>query len=399
MRLSRETIMAAFQQAAALAAAGNHAGAAALWREIAEAAPASAEAWHNLGRSLAAMERYDQAEAAYRDALARRPDALWANRSLAGLLQRLGRWREAEPVLANALRLAPDDPNVRTDYGHLVLGLGDFARGWPLYESRKDVASHGSPRLPLPNEWQGEPLAGKSLLIWPEQGFGDQIQFARFAPMLQAAGADVTLVCPPELADLLRQLPVRVVEQAGSTTLPVCDHWTLVMSVPGRLGLSLADISGAAYFNAPSDRRERLAAHAPPGAIGIAWRGRPTHPNDAHRSLASARTLSGPLEAQGFSVVDLSGGAGDFADLAAIVEQLDLVVTVDTALAHLAGALGKPCWVLLPWYQQDWRWLQDREDSPWYDTVRLFRQAPGEAWDPVIARVCAALEERKAQLV
>jgi tetratricopeptide (TPR) repeat protein len=392
MALTNDNIMSAFQAAAALSAADDLNGAEAAWREIVEAAPMSAEAWHNFGRTLTGLERFDEAAAAHARAAALRPGALWAQGGAAALLRNLGRWREAEPYYSRALALGPDDPGLRTSYGHLLLGLGDFARGWPLYESRMDDPGHGSPRLPLQGEWRGEPLAGRSLLIWPEQGFGDQIQFARFAPMLQAAGADVTLVCPPELTGLFSQLPVRVVEQAGSTTLPVCDHWTLAASTPRWLGLSLNDISGAAYLRAPQDRRDRWAGHAPKGAIGFAWRGRSTHPNDARRSLRSAQPLTAAL---GEAVIDLSDGVGeDFADMAALVEQLDLVVTVDTALAHLAGAMGKPCWVLLPWYRQDWRWLQDREDSPWYDSVRLFRQAPGEDWGPVLDRVAAALADR-----
>ncbi len=313
---------------------------------------------------------------------------------MASLLHKTGRWREAEVHYAKALELAPDDARLRTDFGHLLLGLGDFARGWPLYESRKDLMGYGSERLPLANEWQGEPISGRSLLVWPEQGFGDQIQFARFAPVLQEAGADVTLVCPPELAGLFAELPVRIVERTGSLTLTPPDHWTLALSAPRHLGLSLADISGAPYLRAPAERRNRWTGYASGRAVGVAWRGRSTHPNDSHRSLPSADLLTTPLREAGMTTVDLTNPVGDFADLAAIVEQLDLVVTVDTALAHLAGAMGKECWVLLPWFRQDWRWFQDRDDSPWYDSVRLFRQTADGDWGPVLDRIAAAAQAR-----
>ena len=389
MQLTQANIQAAFLEAAALQARGELAAAAELWQAIVTAAPTSGESWANLGSSLGKLERFAESEAAYRQAVALRPEAVWANRGLADILMKTGQWREAEPFYAEALACAPTDPYLRIDYGHLLLGLGDFARGWPLYESRKDVSNHGATRLELPNEWQGEPVSGRRLLVWPEQGFGDQIQFARYAKTLQAAGADVTLVCPPELFALFSQLPVKVVEQGASTTFEAPDYWSLLLSIPLHLGLRLADLSGEPYLRAPAERRAKWAGHAPPGAVGVAWRGRSSHPNDRYRSLPDAEALE-PLRRAGADLIDLTEPLGDFADLAAIVEQLDLVVTVDTALGHLAGALGKPCWVLQPWYRQDWRWFQGRDDSPWYAGHRLFRQGRGEGWDPVMARVAAA---------
>ncbi len=389
MRLTNDNIMAAFREAAARQQAGDFAAAAELWEEIVAAAPASAEASYNLGRTRAELGQFKEAEMAYRRAVALKPGAVWAQSALAGLLHLTGDWREAETPYAAALALTPDDARLRTDLGHLRLGLGDFAGGWPLYEARKLLPGPESRPLPMDNEWRGEPIARRSLLIWPEQGFGDLIQFARYAPVLQARGADVTLVSPPELTALLSQLPVRVVEHSKSMTLPAPDYWTLAMSVPGHLGLSVADLSGEAYLQAPADRRKRWAGQVPKPAVGIAWRGRSTHPNDARRSLPSAESLLEPLRAAGLTPVDLSEPIGDFADLAAIIEQLELVVSVDTAVAHLAGALGKPCWLLLPRLRQDWRWFQDRDDTPWYDSVRLFRQGPEADWAPVMARVAA----------
>jgi hypothetical protein len=209
-------------------------------------------------------------------------------------------------------------------------------------------------------------------------------------------GADVTLVAPPELTALFATLGVHVVEQQPKTTLPAVDLWTLLLSIPHRLGTTLETLPTAPYLDVAAERRARWAGHARPGAVGIAWRGRPTHGADRHRSLPSKELLR-PLADAGAELVDLSQVGDDFADLAAVVEQLDLVVTVDTAVAHLAGALGKPCWMLLPWFRTDWRWLQGREDSPWYPSVRLFRQPAFGDWASVTARVADAWRTRRSE--
>ncbi|THD59796.1 tetratricopeptide repeat protein [Phenylobacterium sp.] len=387
--LTNETLPAAFRQAVGLQTAGDFPAAAAIWRRVVAAAPGSAEAWRNFADVLTALGDFEAAEAAYRRAHAARPKAAWALWGLAGFLHKTGRWREADPLYAQALAATPDDPHLRLAYGHLKLGLGDFAGGWPLYESRKGLAGQGADPPPLRNEWQGEPVEGRRLLIWPEQGFGDQIQVVRYALELQARGAAVTLVCPPELAALFAELPLKVATREQTMRLDEPDYWALALSAPGRLGVALGDLKGAPYLRVPADRQSKWAGYVPAGSVGVAWRGRSTHPNDAHRSLPSVDALQ-PLREAGARLVDLTEPLGDFADLAAIVEHLDLVVTVDTAVGHLAGALGKPCWLLLPWFRQDWRWLEGRDDSPWYAGHRLFRQAPGEGWAPVVGRVAEA---------
>jgi hypothetical protein len=386
-------LAAAAREATAAQGRGDFAAAARIWRAMVTEAPASGEAWRSLADALSAVGQFPDAETAYRRAVALRPQAIWAQWGLAGFLQRMGRWPEADPVYARALDLTPDDPQLRLAYGHLKLGLGDFTAGWPLYESRKGLAGQGADPPPLPREWQGEPIAGRRLTIWPEQGFGDQIQFARYAAVLQARGAQVTLVCPPELAALFAELPMRVASGDDALRQPSPDYWVLALSVPGRLGTVLADVSGEPYLRAPDAYRAKWAGRAAPGSVGIAWRGRGTHPNDAHRSLPSVEAFA-PLREAGARLIDLTEPVGDFADLAALVEQLDLVVTVDTAVGHLAGALGKPCWLLLPWFRQDWRWLQGREDSPWYAGHRLFRQSVGGDWAEVVQRVAQAWQAR-----
>jgi tetratricopeptide (TPR) repeat protein len=391
MALTKDNIVAEFMRAGELQQAGRLAEAAALWAQITAAAPHSPEARANHGATLTELGRFAAAEAELRQALAMKPDAVWAHYHLGRLMQFTRRWAEAEAAYRAALAIAPDDAKARLALGQLCLTLGRYAEGWGLYEARAEVPSQNAGRPDLPNEWRGEPVAGKRFLIWPEQGFGDQIQFARFAPVLKAMGAQVTLVAPPELTALFASLDVAVVEQAqGPMTLPRPDAWSLMLSIPGRL--ALGTLPGAPYLAVPAERRARWAGHAPKGAVGMVWRGRATHGNDAHRSLPSAAALA-PLAEAGATLVDLTDPIGDFADLAAVIEQLALVVTVDTAVAHLAGALGKPCWVLLPWFRTDWRWLEGRDDSPWYPSVRLFRQPTRGVWDEVFAGMAVRLAQ------
>jgi Flp pilus assembly protein TadD len=388
--ITQDNVLQAFHHAMGLQSEGRHAEAVELWDRIAAAAPMSAEARFNFGVSLFDLERFDDAETALRRAVEMKPDAAWTHLRLANVLHAVGRWREAEASYVKALSLDPNSHRAQLDLGHLYLGLGDYPRGWPLYEARKQVPGQNADPLPLDGEWQGEPLAGKSVLVWPEQGFGDQIQFARFLPLLAARGADITLVAPPELLAIFSGLGVRTLEHTPEISIAVPDHWMLICSIPHRLGVTLDTLPSAPYLQPPPDRIARWAGHAPKGAVGVLWQGRAT-PNP-HRSLPSRDVLQ-PLADAGATLVDLQPPSGDFADTAAIIEQLDLVVTIDTAAAHLAGALGKPTFVLLPWFKTDWRWMQDRTDSPWYPSMRLFRQPTHGDWRTPIEQVVAAWRE------
>jgi tetratricopeptide (TPR) repeat protein len=379
-----------FVRAGELQRAGDFEAAAEAYARVAERA-VTLNIAANLAVCLTETARFAEAERWLRLALENRPNLPELHRLIGNLHQEQGRVDLAERDYRAGLALKPDDDGLRLALGGLLLSLGRFAEGWPLMEAR--IALHPSVVPPIQvsfPEWLGEPLAGRSILVWYEQGLGDQIQFARFAPALQAMGAEVTLVAPPELAALFAGLGVTVVEQgAPPAALPSPDHWTLPLSIPGRLGTTLATLPQPPYLAAPPDRRAGWAGHAPKGTVGVAWRGRSTHGNDAHRSLASLETLA-PLAAAGATLLDLSDPVGDFADLAAVVEGLDLVVSVDTALAHLAGALGKPCWVLLPWFRTDWRWLAEGEASPWYPSIRLFRQPALGDWASPIAALADA---------
>ncbi len=392
--LTAANIMEAIQHASRLQTDGRLADAAELWSRIATVAPASAEVRFNLGATLLGLERFEEAERALREAVARKPDMAAARHRLGNVLQATGRWDQAEPQYLAALQIAPELWRVRLDLAHLHLGRGRFEEAWPLFEARRNLGEAHIDAPPFAREWRGESLSGRSIVVWPEQGFGDQIQFARFVPELAARGADVTLVAPPELAALFAGLGVRVVTRGPEMALPEPDYWTWLLSIPGHLGVRLESLAGRPYLAAPEARRARWREHALSGGVGVVWQGRPT-PNP-HRSLPSRQALQ-PLANAGATLVDLQPPPGeDFADVAAVMEGLDLIVTIDTAAAHLAGAMGKPCWILLPWLNNDWRWMQGRADSPWYPSARLFRQRSHGDWDGVMAEVVAAWREQAA---
>jgi len=297
-----------------------------------------------------------------------------------GLHKQHGRLREAEAALRAALALAPDNAKTRHALGIVLLSQGRYAEGWPLYDARHQVPELGllKPGLPYP-EWRGEPLAGKRLLIFPEQGFGDQIMFARFAPLLRDRGAKVTLICNLLLARLFEGLGVEVIAASGAVEFADPDYWVMSGSVAGRAVAGPQEVPAEPYlFATPS---------APGGGVGVVTQGNPKHANDANRSLfgRDAERLLALPSARSLALADT--GAQDFADTAAIVAGLDLVVTVDTSVAHLAGAMGKPVWILIPSLMTDWRWMEGRTDSPWYPTARLYRQARPGDWSEVLDRV------------
>lgn len=291
-----------------------------------------------------------------------------------------GALAEAEAALRAAHALDPADAKTRHALGVALLRQGKFIEGWPFYDARHEVPELDSrkPALPYP-EWRGEALAGRKLLIFHEQGFGDQIMYARFARLAAAQGADVTLLCPKPLARLFSQLPVRVVAAVGHVEFPDPDVWVMSSSIAGRFGVTPQTIPGAPYLAAAP----RPLADA---RIGIVWRGNPINSNDANRSLPAhlgERLLRLP---GAISLEPGSTSARDFQDTAEIVAGLDEVITVDTAVAHLAGALGKPVRILLPSAGTDWRWLMGRNDTPWYPSARLLRQVDGD-WDPLITAI------------
>jgi tetratricopeptide (TPR) repeat protein len=351
------------------------------------AEPHDGAGWAQLGISLRDRGELSAAIEAHRMAVRLEPGSAWNWGHLAVSLHHARQFAEAEAAYEQALALG-DDPVDRTNLGMLRLGAGDYARGWPLHEFRRRQPDFPGLTLPFP-EWRGEDLGGKTLLIWPEHGFGDQIQFARYARLAKERGARVLLASPPELADLFSTLGVEVFRLTGELEMPRPDVWAPVMSLPGLFGTRLETVPPAPYLSAPEDRRAKWRGAVPPGRVGVVWKGSAGNPNDANRSLPALAAFAPLLEA-GAKIIDLQDPHGDFADTAAILEQLDLVVTVDTAMAHLAGAIGAPCWVLLPWSRCDWRWGRAGDTTPWYPSLRLFRQPAFGDWDSVMAEVVRA---------
>lgn len=382
-------------------------------------APDSPEILANLAGLLARLARDDEAEALYRAALALDPASATAHSNLGVLLSTLGREAEAETAFRAALGLQPDKFQARSNLAQLLLALGCYEEGWPLHEVRRELYSGGPGFPPSCPEWRGEPLAGKRILVLPEQGFGDALQFCRYLPWLKARGAArVTLVCRPELKALLATLAgvdaLFGLDEAAPH-LGGHDYWCFLLSLPLHAGTTIGTIPAAVPYLAPEPARlARLAPYlAGKGLkVGVVWRGNPGHSNDSERSLPGLEALA-PLWAvdglrffglqksplplppppPGQPLVDLAPAIGDFADTAAALVQLDLLIAVDTSTAHLAGALGVPCWVLLPRYKTDWRWLLGRADSPWYPSLRLFRQARRGDWAAPVAELAGALAE------
>lgn len=403
-----------------LAETGRSAEAEALYRRALELEPDFAEAHNNLGALLKQAGRLAEAEAAYRRALELDGDCAQAHNNLGVLYKESDRLADAEAAYRRAIDLKPDYADARWNLGLVLLTQGRYREAWPCYEARhhaqRSEAVSVKPALSCP-QWQGESIAGKSLIVWTEQGHGDFVQFARYVPLLRQRGASgVTLACAAPLKPLLET--VAGVDAVVTRCEGVADHdyWVFPMSLPLFFDSALDTLPATLpYLHSLPEREARWRERLGPAAlrVGLVWQGNPGHANDANRSLASLSLLAPLWDVPNVRFFSLQKGSGeeeatgaparqpidalgadivDFADTAAIVAQLDLVICVDTAVAHIAGALGKPCWVLLPHSGCDWRWLRTRADSPWYPGVmRLFRQARPGRWDEAIADVAAAL--------
>lgn len=404
---------------------GQLAEAEAQQRQALELNPRSAEIHSNLAGLLAKRNREAEAEQGYQAALALKPDFATAHSNLGVLLTDQKRFAEAEAHFRQALAIQPDYPAAESNLSQLLLVQGRLREGWPYFEARRTIheikrrrQSEGKTACPY---WQGEPLAGRRILVLPEQGLGDEIQFARYLPWLKGlAPAQLTLVCRPAQLSLMRTLsgPDQVVSLHDAATLmDDYDYWTFLMSLPRHCATDLATIPAPIpYLAAEPGLVDHWAPclGGPGRRIGIVWRGNHRHSNDADRSLPDLRLLAplwsvpgcrffslqklstgeapGPFPADQ-PMVDLGSRIDDLADTAAILSQLDLLITVDTSVCHLAGALGIPCWILLPAYKTDWRWLEDRQDSPWYPgKTRLFRQPARGDWPAPIQAMTEALQ-------
>ncbi len=381
--------------------------------------PADARAHSNRGAALQALERFEEAVASCDRAIALRPNYAGAFHNRALALIELGCHDEALAAFQEVFAVDPGHSAARWHEALLRLLRGEYAAGWDGYEWRFKHKEIGlRPRNFSVPQWRGEPLAGRTILLHAEQGFGDTIQFARYAPMVAAQGARVILEVQPALVSLMASLPgIAMIVDRGDT-LPAFDVHCPMPSLPLAFATALETVPAQTpYLVAPVDRIAQWRARLPAGVprVGLVWSGNPRHKNDRSRSLPfdmlaplvaipgvdfislqkEPRQADAEALARCGNVLDLGPKLQDFADTAAVISLLDLVITVDTSIAHLAGALGKPVWIMLP-TRVDWRWLLDREDLPWYPTARLFRQRRAGDWPDVIARVRQELVARFA---
>jgi len=378
--------------------------------------PASAVAHYNLGIVLQERKRPADALACLDAAIALRPGHAGTHCNRGAVLAALNRDRAAVESFERALALEPQHAIARHNLGLAQLRMGLFGEAWKNCEyrwKRPGAADYRHAALP---RWHGEePLRGKRLLLWSEQGFGDTVQFCRYAPLLAARGAIVVLEVQEPLVSLLSGIEGVSQCLAQGDILPRCDFEIPLMSVPMALATAVESIPARIpYLFADPARvaslRDVVGPCSHPARIGIACSGSPSHVNDANRSVPLAHfaplfgraqlyLLQKSVHARDAQILregavrDLQSVLADFGDTAAVIAHLDLVISVDTAVAHLAGAMGKPVWILLP-FAPDWRWGQDRRDSPWYPTALLFRQRQAGDWPDVIERVAGELEGR-----
>lgn len=385
--------------------------------------PDRADAHHNLGVALARQYQETEAVAHLERAIALAPTNAKAHCDLAATLNDLGQLDQAMELYQTACRLSPSLPIARFGLSILQLTRGNFTDGWANYEARKTTRElHLPPRQPLAPAWSGESLQDKHLLLYAEQGYGDILQFVRFVPQLLAAGARIDLDIPPELVPLLKESgwPVEFISRVEAA-YESYDYECALMSIPQVCRLQVADLPVATAYLKANPRKQtywqqKFAGRRP--RIGLCWAGSATHKNDHNRSIAAdlfsnlCRTVDAEFvslqkdayeseleefAANGVELQDWSKEFFNFGETAALISCLDLVITVDTVIAHLAAGLGQNTWTLIP-FVPDWRWLEYRFDSPWYPCMRLFRQPSLSDWETVIDQVGRELRDFASKL-
>ena len=359
------------------------------------------DARYNLGLAMQMLDLPKEAESCYRTIIRRQPNHHPAQNNLANSLLEMGRADEAIERYQDALRLTPDNREYRVNLGMAQLLSGNFPEGWRNYCARSVQRRNAAPL------WQGEPLQGRTILLSSEQGFGDTIQFVRYASLLKELDARVLVSCPSSLLQVLGTMPDIASLAAVTGVLPSSDYQIPLLHLPGIFGTLPETIPAKIpYLSADPGRVLAWATslNIPEShlKVGIAWRGSPSHRNDRNRSIAPEE-LSALAGVPNTSFISLQQGLSDgirgilpfvplgreltdFADTAALMVNLDLVISVDTAVTHLAGAMAVPVWTLLA-YNPDWRWMLDRDDSPWYPGMKLFRQEQRRDWSGVMQRV------------
>jgi Flp pilus assembly protein TadD len=381
--------------------------------------PRSVESHNNLGNVLKELGKFDEALANYKKALTLKPGSAIIFNNIGETYRGMDRIDEAVAHFRKALAVKPDFAHAQWNLSMIFLRAGDFAAGLSLYEKRFDAellrelgaANVGviAEKISVKPRWKGGDLQGKTLVVWTEQGFGDSIMMMRYLPLLKQMGAGSVIVyCHPKLTKMMLTAASLVVDHNTPLSLDSFDAQCPIMSLPLAFGTTLESIPQTIpYLNAPAAESAKWAAQLGKFnglKVGLAWAGGKDFPHDAMRSIALQRfapmlALPGvqyvslqkdeaaqQLNNKNWRVLDWMGDCDDFMDTAALISGLDIVITVDTAIAHLAGAMGKPVW-LLNRTAGDWRWMSDREDSPWYPGMRIFRQKVARDWDSVIEAV------------
>ena len=410
----------------------------------------------NIGAAYEKIGQYEKAAMMIRQALINSPENFTALKNLGHVLLKLGQPAEAMLLIKKALQAVPTDPDAQYTLGNALLRMekiqdamacyrrvrqlqpsaargvfapasilllnGQYDEGWVAYESRFEMPAF-KPNIPDIHSrlWDGSPLNGRDLLVHVEQGFGDTLQFIRYVPKIAAerrgTGGKVKILCEPELYPVIKSIEgYDQIYMLNSGDEIAFDVQIPLLSLPNRFRTRLDTIPcKVPYLKAPGSKHcSLIPSQESKLKIGIAWAGRPTHSDDRYRSIPfahfmtlfslsemvfySIQSSSASLEAkpcfENGTIIDLKEKIKDFGDTAEIIDQLDLVIACDTAVAHLAGALGKPVWLILP-YGNEWRWLMKRADTPWYPTMRLFRQRICGDWEDVFARVKTALSQLK----
>lgn len=381
-------------------------------------APNFPEALNNMGNVLSEMGRREDALLSFKEAVAQKPDYTIAHNHLGSTLLGLGRLDEAAAGYEKAIALNPEFAEAHFNLGRLYLLMGRYGEGWKECGWRRQVEEFHHAHRPYPQPvWDGGDPDGKTLFFYPEQGLGDLLQFVRYLPLVAARGGRIILEMPSQMARLFEGFDGAHTLVPSEAPLPDFDCHASLLDLPGIMGTTLENIPAPpSYISADAELTGAWAGRLGPWEdfrVGLVWEGNPDNTENARRSIDPV--LLKPLaqipgvslyslqvgrdgEAKavlGDAITDLAPELKDFAETAAIIRNLDLVVSVDTAVAHLAGALGHQAWTLLS-FVPDWRWLLDRDDCPWYPSMRLFRQKTAGDWPSVVKRLAAAIIKEAA---
>jgi len=390
----------------------------ACYRRAIELAPGDPGFHGNLGNVLKDLDRMEESLAAHEVAVAGRPKDSGIRYNYAIALREAARFEAALEQLDLCLASEPENTKMQWDRALVLLHLGRTAEGWQAYAARKQIGELPTPPYDAP-PWRGEDPQGKTILVFPEQGFGDAIMASRFVPLIAARGATVWLECKPPLWRLFEGLEGVTRRVKPGEVKQGIDYHGSIMDLPAIFSADPSNLPPPPRLTVPEESRGKARGWLAPAGerfkVGICWAGSLTHKNDRKRSVSIERFLAlaeipglqlyslykGPLEGQIRAsgapglILDIGSLCEDFADTAAVIEGLDLVVMIDSAVAHLAGSLGRPVWNLIS-YCPDWRYGEGAERTPWYQSMRVLRQPRPGDWDSLFARVRADLEQAVA---